>query len=171
MLIKARQLLNKDALITFYYSFLYPYFTYCNSLWGAKYATSVKRLNVLQKRAIRFICGAGRYDSTYKLYDALGIVRFPSLNVYLISKCMYKWYNDFYVSNREIYQHNTRQNTLLHTPQVKNNLSKFSIRYRGAHVWNNIMKMGIKPNTSEAVFMKCIRIAITNNTLCIDNLS
>ena len=37
ILIKTRQLLNKDALITLYYSFLYQYFTYCNSVWGATY--------------------------------------------------------------------------------------------------------------------------------------
>jgi hypothetical protein len=31
---KARQLLNKDTLVQLYYSFLYPFITYCNIIWG-----------------------------------------------------------------------------------------------------------------------------------------
>ena len=32
---KARELLNSDALITLYYSFIYPYLCHCNHVWGA----------------------------------------------------------------------------------------------------------------------------------------
>ena len=34
MMIKAKQYLQKEALVTLYYSFIYPYFTYCNHIWG-----------------------------------------------------------------------------------------------------------------------------------------
>ena len=178
MLIKARQLLNKDSLVTLYYSFLYPYFTYCNIVWGATYATSLNRLNVLQKRAIRVVCGIGRYDSTAKLFDTLGIIRFPCLNVYLISKFMYRWqkstlpiiFNDFYKLNKEIHQYNTRQTTYLNVPTVKINLRKFNIRYRGSIIWNSILGSDLKINVSEAVFMKSLRIYIKNNLLNLNNL-
>ena len=34
MIIKAKKRLNKDALVTLYYSFIYPYMTYCNHICG-----------------------------------------------------------------------------------------------------------------------------------------
>ena len=33
MIIKARHYLNKDALLSLYYGFIYPYLTYCNQVW------------------------------------------------------------------------------------------------------------------------------------------
>ena len=34
MIIKARKYLNKAALMSLYYSFIYPYLTYCNQIRG-----------------------------------------------------------------------------------------------------------------------------------------
>ena len=39
IIIKARQYLNKSGLMYLYYSFIYPYLTYCNHIWGATYKT------------------------------------------------------------------------------------------------------------------------------------
>ena len=36
---KARKLLDKNTLITLYYSFIYPYLCYCNYVWGDTYIT------------------------------------------------------------------------------------------------------------------------------------
>ena len=37
MIIKARQYLNKQGLLSIYYSFIYPFLTYCNHIWGSTY--------------------------------------------------------------------------------------------------------------------------------------
>ena len=50
MIIKARKLLNKDALMSLYYSFIYPYLTYCNQICGTTYITTLQRLNILAGR-------------------------------------------------------------------------------------------------------------------------
>ena len=39
MIVKAKKYLRKEALLTLYYSFVYPYFTYCNHIWGATYVS------------------------------------------------------------------------------------------------------------------------------------
>ena len=49
VILKARKLLNRDSLITLYHSFIYPYYTYCNHVWGATYASNIKNLILLQK--------------------------------------------------------------------------------------------------------------------------
>ena len=41
MIIKARNYLNRDGLMCLYYSFVYPYFTYCNHIWGFTYKSNL----------------------------------------------------------------------------------------------------------------------------------
>ena len=51
MIIKARHCLNKNALLTLYYSFIYPYLIYCNVVWGSNYASNLQKLDSLQKKS------------------------------------------------------------------------------------------------------------------------
>ena len=78
---------------------------------------------------------------------------------------MFRWYNkevpslfhDFFVCNRDVYQYSTRQKEMLHVPQVKTNLGKQCIRYRGAVLWNAVIKLGISVETSEAIFVRTLK--------------
>ena len=44
--------------MSLYYSFIYPYLTYCNHIWGATYKTRLKRLVMLQNKTVRM----GKFD-------------------------------------------------------------------------------------------------------------
>ena len=44
VIVRARRVLNCDALLTLYFSFIYRFFTYCNHVWGSAYETSVLSL-------------------------------------------------------------------------------------------------------------------------------
>ena len=55
MIIKAKYSLNKDALMTLCYSFIYPYLSYCNQVWGCTYSTTLKKLLTLQKLTLRIM--------------------------------------------------------------------------------------------------------------------
>ena len=68
MIIEARQYLNKSGLMSLYYSFIYPYHTYCNHIWGATYKTRLKRLVMLQNKAARILSYAGNRTSSDPLY-------------------------------------------------------------------------------------------------------
>ena len=47
---KARQYLNKSSLVNLYYSYVYPYLTYCVEVWGCAYPTHLQCLFLLQKK-------------------------------------------------------------------------------------------------------------------------
>ena len=49
MVIKAKYYLNKNALLILYYSFVYPYFTYCNHVCGCTYIINLDNQYRLQK--------------------------------------------------------------------------------------------------------------------------
>ena len=71
---------------------------------------------------------------------------------------MFRYYNGMipdifqntFMMNSDIHDYYTRHSGSYHVPQVKNNLRKWSIRYRGVIVWNTILSL----KTSEAVFAK-----------------
>ena len=47
---KARQYLNNSSLVNLYYSYVYPYLTYCIEVWGCAYPTHLQFLFLLQKK-------------------------------------------------------------------------------------------------------------------------
>ena len=59
-----------------------------------------------------------------------------------------------------VHKYHTRHSTYFHIPVVKGDLSKFSIRYRGAVIWNEILKLGIDTCTSDMAFMKSVKLRI-----------
>ena len=76
-------------------------------------------------------------------------------------------FEGYFTRNCDVHDHYTRQRLFLHVPKVKRKLGKFGIRYRGVCIWNEILKLGINPDTSEAVFVKTVKKSISNRSLVI----
>ena len=93
IIIKARQYLKKDALVTLYYSFIYPYYTYCNHIWGNTHTSNLKRLFILQKKIIRIISQARPRDSSDPLFKKLKIMTLWNINIYVIGCFMFRIYH------------------------------------------------------------------------------
>ena len=173
MIIKARNYLNKDGLVNLYYSFIYPYLTYCNHIWGNTYKTNLQKLVSLQNKVIRIISHAKSRISSQPLYNKLRIMKFHDINKYLIGRFMFKYHTGnipnifvtFFQENREIHDHNTRAACHLHIPAVRSDLGKTGIRYRGALIWNHIYADGFNTDVSEAVFVKCLKKIIDNKII------
>ena len=145
VILKARKLLNRDSLITLYHSFIYSYYTYCNHVWGATYASNLKNLVLLQKKCVRIICNVKPRDHTEILFKELGFLKFDDINKYMIGRFMHRWYNRNlpemfneyfeYVSN--VHNYVTRQSIHLYVPYMRTNLGQSSISYRGPKIWKH----------------------------------
>ena len=162
MLIKARQYLNKQGLISLYYSFIYPYLTYCNHIWGSTYKTSLKRLTTLQNKAVKIIAHARWRASCDPIYKHLNIMKLAHINTYLIGRFMFRIFigkvpeslTSLFKKNSDYHSYSTRIADLYHVPCVKLDLSKTGIKYRGTSIWNLIALEEINLEVSEAVFKK-----------------
>ena len=161
ILIKARAFINKDTLITLYYSFVYPYFLYCNHIWGSCCAKNLNRLFVLQKKAIRIICSANRRSHSAPLFKDLKLLNVWQINKFLIGQFMYKCYHGtlpslfekYFVRTRDVHSHKTRQASLYYDlPLVKTNYCKVSIRFRGPAIWNYIIRNKVSPDITICTF-------------------
>ena len=91
MLHNAKKYLNDSALLTMYYAFVCPYYTYCIIVWGNTFSYVLEPLIKLQKRAVRQITGAGRYDNTMPLIQSLNVLNIPKLIICSVLIFLYKY--------------------------------------------------------------------------------
>ncbi|CAL4144109.1 unnamed protein product [Meganyctiphanes norvegica] len=64
-----------NILKSLYHSLIYPYYTYCNLVWGCASNIHLETLVKLQKKAVRIICKAGYYDHTESLFNNLKLLQ------------------------------------------------------------------------------------------------
>ena len=159
---KARRLLDKESLITLYYSFIYPYLCHCNHVWCNTFMLYLIKMYKMQKKIVRIIAGVrprAHSEPLFKKYEILNIVE---INNYLIGRFMYHVHNkstlDVFITmfrmNKDVHGHNTRQCNHHHIPLVHKELSKSSLPYKGAILWNNMLICGLKTNEMEHTFLK-----------------
>ena len=57
---KASKLITTGTagMYTLYCSLFHPYMSYCNEIWGNNYASNVKCLRTIKRKAVRLICNA-----------------------------------------------------------------------------------------------------------------
>ena len=90
VIIKARNL-GKGALLSLYYTLIYPYLTYCNQVWGSTYKYSIDTLTKLQKKAVRLICSVKPFSHTDGLYKELGLLKVTEIYHFLVGQFMFRY--------------------------------------------------------------------------------
>ena len=86
--LKARKKLHKSALISLYYSFAYPYFIYCNQVWGNTYSTNLEKVVLTQKRLVRIITCSHYRAHTEPLLLANRLLSIKDINQYVVGICI-----------------------------------------------------------------------------------
>ena len=74
ILTKIRRFLNQKTLRNLYFSFVYPYLTYCVEVWGNTHDTYLNPLIKLQKKCIRIITFYHYLEHTPPLFKQLDIL-------------------------------------------------------------------------------------------------
>ena len=160
IIIKLRKILNNESLQSLYYAFVYPYMMYCNPVWGNASAVHINKLHVLKKKIVRIIAGVKPRTSTDDLFRNLNIMKLDEINIFLIAQLTHKQYTadvipvfqNMFITNSDIHSYETRQSNHLYIPLCHKNVGKTSIRYRGAIIWNNVLKSGIPLDQSNMLF-------------------
>ena len=142
---KARKLLNFSTCLKLYYSFIYPYLTYCVEVWGGTYPTVLDPLIKLQKKSVRVLHRASFNAHTDPIFREHSILKFSSIYKYSIMVFMFKWkvnllptiFQNYFVLNSEFRNASTRQSNLLRIPKMRLTVSFHMIRYKGVLFWNS----------------------------------
>ena len=80
LLYDAKLYLNNGSLIVLYYSFIHTYINYGNIAWGSTSRTNLKKINSLQKHAIRIIHCKDRFAHAGELFRESKILNVFQLN-------------------------------------------------------------------------------------------
>ena len=156
---KARNYVNKNALLGLYHSYIYPYLIYCIESWGTASNCHIDPLYILQKRILRILTFSNYDVPSELLFRYTNILPLCKLVHYRIGIMMYKYanyllppvINSLYTANSDIHEHNTRQKHLLHTNKGSTNQFNKCFSNISARVWNALQK-AIDVNVSASKF-------------------
>ena len=170
ILIKARFCLNRETLVALYHTVIYPYLTYCNSVWGYSFLYNWNRL---QKKVVRIIPQVNWKTHTEPLFKDLEILPIKDINIYIKAQFMFRFHNgllpeifdSFFTTNFETRSHDTRSKTDLHPSIFKSELVRKGIRRRGMFTWNQIISLEISLDTSQPVFKQNCKRLIRQNLI------
>ena len=175
MLYKAKQYLNKRSLLVLYYSFIHTYTNYGNIAWGSTNRTNLKKINSLQKHAIRIRHFKDRFAHAGELFRESKILNVFQLNILNNLVFMHKIKSQ---TAPKIFQNKLRKpahkypinfsTSNYSIPPFKLSKSKYRISIRGPTLWKNIPTNSEKMQESVAVFKNSIikkLLELQNETL------
>ena len=158
ILYKAREYLKESSTKTLHYAFIYPHFTCCITVWGNTFNSVLEPLIVLQKRAIRIVCWAQKFDHTYPLFQPSKILPLRISYVYSAQLFLYKHYRQslclffsgFFTIYETIHKHYTRQIEHFHIHLAKSFQRARTLRCTGVKI-NNYFMNRLNYNCSDGV--------------------
>ena len=150
--------------LTLYYALIYPYLTYCNSIWASTCVTNLQRIYLLQKRAVRAISKADYNASSKHLFANLKIIDVFNIYSLQVSSFMYLYHNgalplsftQIFQTGSLTHQHSTRYSHLYRPHTCRTNIKQFSILFQGPRIWNSLPN-NIKAAPSFNAFKRLIK--------------
>ena len=130
------KLVPSETLKTLYFSFIYPYLTYCNIIWGGTFSGHLEGLKTLQKRAVRIINAAPYLAHSNELFFNSHLLKLDDIHKLSVASFMFKH------NSRELYNRNhnyaTRNSNLLLPFYRRLTSTQHSLNYIGPIVWNSL---------------------------------
>ncbi len=146
ILYKCKFILPSSALYELYSTLVLPYLYYCSEIWGNTYKSRLKKLIILQKKAIRSVCKVKYNTHTAPLFLQLKTLQFLDIIDYKSSIIMYNAYNkclpahvqSYFNNDTNKHTHSTRQCNDLNIRYVRTKEKQMCISFQGIKLWNNI---------------------------------
>ena len=145
---KVRHFVNKEILLTLYYTLIHPYLIYGLPVWGNTYYSTVEPLFILQKKIVRLMTFSSYYEHTNNLLIKLDILKLSELVTYQNVLFVYDFFNHnlpekfntYFLPVSQKHKYDTRyaSRSSYSLPLVRTNYGKFNIRFCGAKFWNEI---------------------------------
>ncbi|XP_054276461.1 uncharacterized protein LOC128995464 [Macrosteles quadrilineatus] len=135
LLFRLQKLVDIEILLKVYYGCFHSIISYGLVFWGG--CSEAKRIFILQKRAIRRICGVHRRTHCKPLFQELNILTLPSLFI-LESALLVKKNPNIFVTNSMVHNYNTRRATNPHVPQVNSTLASKSPYFNSIKIYNKL---------------------------------
>ena len=141
-------LISRHSLHTLYNSTILPYLNYCTQVWGAAYKSSLQRIFILQKRALRIISKSKVDVHTDPIFKVLKLLKCQDIYLFQLGLFMFSFksstinippkFDNVFLRNNQIHSYNTRKAHSFNLPLCRTNIRKFSIFYQGPNFFNSL---------------------------------
>ena len=140
------RLLSETTRKSLYYTLIYPYLTYCTTVWSSTYVTNLNIIFLLQKRAVRIIRNSDFHAHSESLFFRLRILAIYNINSFYAAQFMFSYYHqllpplslDLFVTSRHIHNYNTRISSHFRSHACRTNTKQFTILFQGPKIWNSL---------------------------------
>ena len=152
---RAKQYVSNKSLRTLYFALFHPHLLYCNSIISCTSQKNLKRISILQKKAIRVISSAQYNANTNPIFHNLKILPFEKL--ILKSKLLFMHsikfnyalisFHDIWVTNasRNLNRNLRNEDDFYILPHTYEGFKRFPL-YSFPYAWNRIGDMKGQPN-------------------------
>ena len=159
LMYKAKPFLDKDSLLSLYFSYIHSYINYANLAWSSKHKTNLKKIHSQQKHALRIVYNKDRYYHTKELFRSCSKLNIYKLNLLNTSIFMNKiktgtgpaaFHTNFKMPS---HLYPTRFSSVNYSkPKTKLCESGFRISIRGPAIWSNFVANTEKELESSSLF-------------------
>ena len=161
----------KHILKLLYLTLVYPYFNYCNLIWGSAYMSTLYPLVILQKKCIRTICNANFLSHTDPLFKSTKLLKLHQIHelncVIFIYKCfnsaVYSNFRNAMVTSSQIHHYSTRRNNEIRPLFNRLQLGINSFLNKGIILWNDLPNE-IKYSNSRSYFKSKVKNRLLNTS-------
>jgi hypothetical protein len=144
---RTKNFINKNSLITLYYALIHSHLTYCPITLSSTSSSNIKKILLIQKKAIRIISN-NRYNAhTGPIFKELEILPYDKLlteakykfmHSYVFNTCPISFHNTWTINSERDGIPNLRNNTLFELPHPRIELFKQSPFYTLPALWNDL---------------------------------
>ena len=161
---KAKPLLDKDSILSLYFSHIHSYINYANLAWASTHKTNSKKIHSQQKHSHRIVYNKERYCHRKELFRSCNVLNVYKLNLLNTSIFMHKiktgtdpeaFHTTFKMSS---HSYPTRLSSVNYS-KLKTSLrkSRFRISVRGPAIWNNFVANTEKELESSFLFKSKVK--------------
>ena len=138
--------LSQDVLKVIYHSFITSHISYCCIIWGFTSQLNLKRIYILQKRAIRIVTHSQYLCPTKPLFVKTKILSIYDMILLNTGNFMFSCYHSdlpqsfrsYFNLNKMVHIYDTRNKNNFHPPLMRTEGTKLTIFYEGPVLWNKL---------------------------------
>ena len=161
---------------------IYPYLTYCTTVWSSTYVTNLNRIFLLQKRAVRAMTNSNHLVPSAPLFAQLNILDIFKVNSFYIAKFMFSYHQrllpspflNLFPTGGQIHNYDTRTSAHFRPHTCRTNIKQFTILYRGPKIWNALPLLRLPlayPPSKESFLISSVNCMKRPTLLCLYSLT
>ena len=143
---KLKHFLPVYIMKTLYSSLIESHLHYCTLLWANSHVTNIRKLQLLQKKAIRIITSSHYIAHTDPLFSITQLLKLDDMCTYELGIFMHKvthfqlphHMSSMFLRTENIHKHKLRNQNAYYIQQIRTNTRKSTINFSGPKIWNTL---------------------------------